>query len=63
MRDSAAFDTHSVVRHCAQRLARYMVPRSLDFIDELPRLPTGKLYKRVLKEQYARADRSRSGSV
>ena len=28
------------------------VPRSVDFIDEMPRLPTGKLYKRLLREQY-----------
>jgi len=33
-------------------LARYKVPKSIDFIDELPRLPTGKLYKRLLKDQY-----------
>ena len=33
-------------------LARYNVPKSIDFIDELPRLPTGKLYKRLLKDQY-----------
>jgi acyl-CoA synthetase (AMP-forming)/AMP-acid ligase II len=33
-------------------LAAYKVPRSIDFIDELPRLPTGKLYKRLLKDQY-----------
>ena len=33
-------------------LAAYKIPRSIDFIDELPRLPTGKLYKRLLKDQY-----------
>lgn len=33
-------------------LAHYMVPRSVDFIEEMPRLPTGKLYKRVLKDRY-----------
>jgi long-chain acyl-CoA synthetase len=27
-------------------------PRSIDFEVELPRLPTGKLYKRVLRERY-----------
>jgi long-chain acyl-CoA synthetase len=26
-----------------------MTPRSVDFIEEMPRLPTGKLYKRLLK--------------
>ncbi len=35
-----------------QHLAGYKIPRSIDFIDELPRLPTGKLYKRQLRAQY-----------
>jgi acyl-coenzyme A synthetase/AMP-(fatty) acid ligase len=35
-----------------EHLAHYMAPRSLDFIEEMPRLPTGKLYKRVLKDAY-----------
>jgi fatty-acyl-CoA synthase len=34
------------------KVARYMVPRSIDFIDQMPRLPTGKLYKRLLKDRY-----------
>jgi len=28
------------------------VPRSINFEDELPRLPTGKLYKRLLRDHY-----------
>jgi fatty-acyl-CoA synthase len=35
-----------------EHLAGYKVPRSIDFMEELPRLPTGKLYKRVLKDKY-----------
>ncbi|MBN8890319.1 MAG: AMP-binding protein [Rhodospirillales bacterium] len=35
-----------------ERVARYMVPKSIDFIDELPRLPTGKLYKQALRDRY-----------
>ena len=34
------------------RLSHYKCPRSIDFRDELPRLPTGKLYKRILKDEY-----------
>ncbi len=30
----------------------YKCPRSVDFVDELPRLPTGKLLKRELRERY-----------
>lgn len=33
-------------------LAHYKTPRSYDFTDELPRLETGKLYKRILKDRY-----------
>ncbi|MYD43529.1 MAG: acyl-CoA synthetase [Gammaproteobacteria bacterium] len=35
-----------------ERIAHYKAPRSVDFRDELPRLPTGKLYKRFLKDEY-----------
>ncbi len=34
------------------KVARYMVPRSIDFTDALPRLPTGKLYKHALRARY-----------
>jgi len=37
---------------CRERLARFKVPRSVDFEAELPRLPTGKLYKRLLRDRY-----------
>jgi fatty-acyl-CoA synthase len=33
-------------------IAHYKVPRAIDFRPELPRLPTGKLYKRVLRDEY-----------
>ena len=34
------------------RLAHYKVPKSMDFIEALPRLPTGKLYKQALRAEY-----------
>jgi len=37
---------------CNQSLSRQKVPRSINFEDELPRLPTGKLYKRLLRDHY-----------
>ncbi|MDB5447715.1 MAG: acyl-CoA synthetase, partial [Phenylobacterium sp.] len=37
---------------CRAKLARYKCPASVDFVDELPRLPTGKLLKRELKKRY-----------
>jgi long-chain acyl-CoA synthetase len=44
---------------CSQSLSRQKVPRSIDFEDELPRLPTGKLYKRLLRDRYWGDKRSR----
>ncbi|MEZ5216465.1 MAG: AMP-binding protein [Ilumatobacteraceae bacterium] len=37
---------------CRDHLSRQKVPRSIDFEAELPRLPTGKLYKRLLRDRY-----------
>jgi fatty-acyl-CoA synthase len=34
------------------KLGRQLTPRSVDFVEELPRLPTGKLYKKVLRDRY-----------
>jgi long-chain acyl-CoA synthetase len=35
-----------------ERVAKYKVPRSIDFVEELPRDPNGKLYKRKLRDPY-----------
>jgi acyl-CoA synthetase (AMP-forming)/AMP-acid ligase II len=37
---------------CREHLAHYKCPRSIDFEAELPRQPTGKLYKRLLRDRY-----------
>jgi long-chain acyl-CoA synthetase len=41
-----------LIAFCAKSLSRQKVPRSVDFEAELPRLPTGKLYKRLLRDRY-----------
>ena len=41
-----------LLAYARERLAAYKCPRSVDFERELPRLPTGKLYKRLLKYRY-----------
>ena len=41
-----------LIRFCREHLAHFKCPRSVDFVEELPRLPTGKLYKRVLRDRY-----------
>ncbi|WP_169982355.1 MULTISPECIES: acyl-CoA synthetase [unclassified Microbispora] len=41
-----------LIAYCRDRLAHYKCPKSVDFRDELPRHPTGKLYKRLLRDEY-----------
>jgi long-chain acyl-CoA synthetase len=42
----------AIIDHCKATLSAFKCPRSIDFIAELPRQPTGKLYKRLLRQQY-----------
>ena len=42
----------ALIAFCGERLAGYKKPRSIDFVDELPRDAAGKLLKRKLREPY-----------
>ena len=41
-----------LIAFCREHLAHFKCPRTIDFEEELPRLPTGKLYKRLLRDRY-----------
>ncbi|HEV7534719.1 MAG TPA: AMP-binding protein, partial [Acidimicrobiia bacterium] len=41
-----------LLEFCRQRLTHYKCPKSVDFDPALPRLPTGKLYKRIVRDRY-----------
>ena len=41
-----------LIAYCREHLADVKCPRSIDFREELPRHPTGKLYKRHLRDEY-----------
>jgi long-chain acyl-CoA synthetase len=40
-----------LIAHCRSRLASFKCPRTIEFVGELPRLPTGKLLRRQLRDQ------------
>ncbi len=46
-----------LIAFCRARLSALKCPRSVDFLAELPRTPTGKLVKRHLRDQYLAAAR------
>jgi long-chain acyl-CoA synthetase len=41
-----------ILAWCQGRLAKFKTPKSIDFADEMPRDPNGKLYKRKLRDPY-----------
>lgn len=41
-----------LIEYCKQELTAIKCPRSIDFDKELPRHPTGKLYKRLVRDRY-----------
>ena len=51
VRADAAF-AQALIAFCAEHLATMKCPRTVDFTDALPRLPTGKLYKKPLRDAY-----------
>ena len=48
VREGAALSEEDVKQYVRENLARYKVPRTVAFLDELPRNPTGKVLKREL---------------
>ena len=53
--EEAAALARELIAFCREHLADVKCPRSVDFRPELPRHPTGKLYKRLLKDEYWKA--------
>lgn len=48
-----------LIEYCRAVLATYKCPRTVDFVDDLPRDPNGKLYKRQLRDRYWAGHESR----
>lgn len=53
--DQSAVSEQHIVEFCGTRLARYKMPKKVIFAEFIPRNPTGKILKRVLREQYSAA--------
>jgi long-chain acyl-CoA synthetase len=48
-----------LIDFCRKEIAHYKCPRSIDFATELPRQPTGKLFKRAIRDRYWKDHESR----
>ncbi|MEX0949643.1 MAG: acyl-CoA synthetase [Acidimicrobiia bacterium] len=52
MADAGPDLERELIEFCRTQLSHYKCPRTVDFSDDLPRQPTGKLYKRLLRDRY-----------
>ena len=52
VRKDPALTEAQVLAHCNGKLARFKLPKGAVFVDAIPRNPSGKVLKRVLREQY-----------
>lgn len=55
----ATLTLQDIDQHCRRQLASFKVPRELKIVTELPRNPSGKVLKRILRDQY----KDESGSI
>ncbi len=46
--DGQQLDTDAVLKHCRERIPRYMVPEFVEFLDALPQTSTGKVDRKAL---------------
>ncbi len=60
---SALPDVDALRTHCERLLARFKVPREFSFVAELPRDPSGKLFKRKVRETYLADTSSPTGAA
>jgi len=51
--EGAARDTTAILARCARDLPAHMLPREIEYVDELPRSPNGKVDYKLLKAQRA----------
>ena len=45
-------DPAGILHFARERLAGFKIPKSIEFVNELPRNPSGKILKRLLRERY-----------
>jgi len=52
LRPGSSATEQEILEHCRQHLAGFKVPKSVEFVESLPKGGTGKILKRVLREKY-----------
>ena len=61
LKEGKAATADQIIEFCKNSLARYKAPRSVDFVESLPKNPQGKILKRELREKYWQGKARRVG--
>ena len=56
LRPDASLSDDEVIRFCGERLASFKKPKSVDFWQELPKSPQGKILKKEMRKTYIPAN-------
>ena len=52
LQPEASLAMEELVEFCRDKIAGYKIPRQMEIVDELPRNPSGKILKKILREPY-----------
>jgi fatty-acyl-CoA synthase len=52
LKKGETIEEKEVIEYCKNHLASYKKPKSVEFVEDLPRNPSGKVLKKTLKEKY-----------
>jgi len=50
--EGSSASAEDIIGFCRGKLARYKIPKGVEFTDDIPRNPSGKILKRILRERY-----------
>jgi acyl-CoA synthetase (AMP-forming)/AMP-acid ligase II len=56
VKNESDVDADAIIGFCEEKLSRYKLPRKVIFVESIPRNPSGKVLKRVLRDQFENQD-------
>jgi long-chain acyl-CoA synthetase len=52
LKEGMSVTSEEIIDFCKNRIARYKAPKSVEFVESMPKTPSGKILKRELREKY-----------
>jgi acyl-CoA synthetase (AMP-forming)/AMP-acid ligase II len=52
LKEGVQLTAAEITQHCTKKMAKFKIPKEIEFVDVLPRNPSGKVLKRQLREMH-----------